>query len=290
MIMNERIQELITAYLHRGSTPEQERELFDACKNHPQVAEHLRQHLILSLKLRRLREDVTVDETLHSAVSERIASLAGGTAAQPTDADAEVGKEIADGRETKAPGAPPRFGFRHVFGSAFVAAAAAVLFFFLLPEDTDSPAVQRADFPRMTDTVIVVERDTVLQVREVSYPVYIVEKEQVPDGSEPPATADGSGSDIESDAVSESLVRNPQEAALPSTDGITENSRLHAHDGNPERRIQDDTPERSPLYADAIDPEQRHTSEKARSYIEQYNAMLVSVESVQLTSQDRIAY
>ena len=28
--MNERIEELIIAYLHRGSTPEQERELFEA--------------------------------------------------------------------------------------------------------------------------------------------------------------------------------------------------------------------------------------------------------------------
>ena len=51
--MNDRIEELIVSYLHRGSTPEQERELFEACKNNSEVAALLRRHVTMSLKLRR---------------------------------------------------------------------------------------------------------------------------------------------------------------------------------------------------------------------------------------------
>lgn len=301
MIMNERIQELITAYLHRGSTPDQERELFEACKKDPETAEHLRQHLILSLKLRSLRDGVTVDDTLHSAVADRIAALAGQDANLPQVEDApRAGRDAGNVHGIPQ---PRRFGFRHVLGSAFAAAAAVVLFFFLLPEDNDSPSVRHASFQPSVDTVIVVKRDTVLQVREVSRPVYIVRRERVTNDTERSAVADHRndfGSDAAEQMADAQSGRDTSSSSKQTSGDRMVNGEPNSGRTGDDPQLQkpaeseppsaDGTEESVPLYAQVTEQEQRIANVKARNYIEQYNAMLVSVESVQLTKEDRITY
>ncbi len=320
--MNERIQELITVYLHRGSTPAQERELFEACKNDPEVAEHLRQHLILSLKLRRLRDDITVEDTLHAAVSRRISRLAEKDAAVPSAVEAPraTGTAHATGIANAAgiadAAAPPRrYGLRHVFGSAVATAAAALLLFLFLPDGGNTPPAQRAEMRPAADTVLVVQRDTVLQVREVERPVYIVRTERVNesdqtagDGGYAASADNAAGADAAgqtgtppADQPSELIDAPLPQSTAPDTPALTDRSR-HDSAGDdvegvyPSETDQTEqhsaaaTTDRSQLYADAGDPTQQARAEKARNYLEQYNAMLVSVESVQLTREDRVTY
>ena len=259
--MNEHIQELITAYLHRGSTTEQERELFDACKRDPEIAEQLRQHLILSLKLRQLRDDVTVGEDLHAAMARRIDSLA------PSVEESVVYQP-----------APRRFSLAQVFGTGMATAAAAAVLVLLLLPDPEPLSLTASNMQPVADTVFVVEKDTVTQVREVTRNVYLAAQtpsaERVrPEASETP------------DAITDRHLADRGDTVQP--EDITQ-----AEDTVNDASATDRTP--PPVdnrdLADARPIPSENPGEATRNYLDQYNAMLVSVASVELTSADRIAH
>ncbi len=276
--MNEHIQELISAYLHRGSTPEQERELFDACRRDPEIAEQLRQHLILSLKLRSLRDDVSVPPSLHDAVARRI--------------DAEATAARSDTPETgslhaAAPAPPPRrFRLAHLFGTGLAtAAAAAALVLLLLPDS--APLTQRDAMPvaDLADTVYIVKNDTVTAIREVTRTVYVAAAEN------DPATGDTPGID-EGAQIAEH--RPPAEqhgnAASPPESAEMPGAQDTDRQDIPQPPADEHVDAEDTFYADARPIEQRNSREQTKNYLEQYNAMLVTVASVQLTGADRIAH
>lgn len=287
--MNERIQELITTYLHRGSTPEQERELFEACKNDPSAAEHLRQHLILSLKLRGLRDSVEVDEDLHRAVARRIEGLEAAPA--PVPAESRVQAE----RPSHAPAR--RFGFLHVFGAAAATAAAAVvLTLTFLPDANELPS-PTATIAVVSDTVYVVERDTVRQVHEVTRPVYIVRTEKPPANE---ARASETPSMTDDDRADRTPAGEAVHTDAPAMADAGRNDDRHgAETGDNGTAAPIDVPVAenpaggktgNALLADARPVQPATREERKKSYLEQYNAMLVSVASVKLTDNDRITY
>jgi hypothetical protein len=266
MIMNEHIQKLISAYLHRGSTPAQEKELFEACKRDPQTAELLRQHLILSLKLRQLRDDVNVAPSLHAAVTQRIAAL----------------------DRTPAPTVlpvPRRFRLAHLFGTGIATAAAAAALALLLWPDSgiEMPADSRM-VANVADTVYIVKKDTVTQLRDVVRNVYIAEA--APRSSQEGRTAkpeDGSAADSDvlrepSNAISRIPVHDIP--AVPASEHLTDASAPVRDSAN------EDAGEA--MIADARPVETLSPREQARNYLEQYNSMLVTVASVRITNEDRI--
>jgi hypothetical protein len=279
MIMNEHIQELITAYLHRGSSPEQEQELFDACRRDPEIAEQLRQHLILSLKLRSLRDDVTVEPALHDAVKRRIA-------AADDAAHAGVVPDM-ESRHAAAPAPPPRrFRLVHLFGTGVAtAAAAAALVLLLLPDS--APLSRREAMPvaNLADTVYIVKKDTVTQLREVTRTVYVAEAEKRS------APADAAIVDADAQIAEHRLPpeqhenapsRQSTEAATPPSD----NERAEASAPPADKAADaEDT-----FFAEARPIEERSMRDRTQNYLEQYNAMLVTVASVRLTDADRIAH
>jgi hypothetical protein len=238
--MNEHIHELISGYLHGGNTPEQDRELFDACGAHPETAEHLRMQIMLSLKLRALREQTQVPNDLRNSLLLRV-------------------NELQAEREATAP-APPvahkparRFGWAHVLGSALASGAAAwMLFFFVTDSDTRQTT---ASLP--VDTLRLVERDTVVQTRDVVRPVYItrIVKQPLPDGA------------AVEDLPSLTNTQRAPESADPVLPPVLEDVR----------------------YAEVQPLRELQRQAKVSQFLQQYNAMLASVESVQLTTQDRVS-
>lgn len=288
MTMNEHIQELISAYLHRGSTPEQERELFDACRRDPEIAEQLRQHLILSLKLRGLRDDVTVSPSLHAAVAQRIAE-ASAPAASP-DAEHEI---------AAAPAPPPRrFRLAHLFGTGVAtAAAAAALVLLLLPETDPGSARSTQPVANLADTVYIVEKDTVTQLREVTRTVYIAAAENAAGGEKVRAVENAhprAGTPVQdggTDLAQRSDGPSPREDSAPRPANIADETAPDAA-----RPADPVSPSGNPAgmedrsFADARPVEPLSTRAQTKNYLEQYNAMLVAVASVQLTSADRIAH
>jgi hypothetical protein len=288
MIMNERIQELISAYLHRGSTPEQERELFDACSRNPETAELLRQHLILSLKLHGLRDDVRVPTDLHNSVLRRINALeAEGMhreaerirkeeAGTRLHADSSATQASVDRPSVSHPGR--RFGWAHLLGTG-VAGAVCALAFLLL---SGGPGTDTAMQPvaGLQDTVFVVKTDTLTQLREVERPVYIVRNVPVPDRAKSSMPAGVSDADLRSDGVTET------EDAL--ADGASQEDTQPANLSG-EGIVPTQKPS-EPVFHFADLQRQDHGTreEKTQNYLEQYNSMLVSVESVQLSTKDRL--
>jgi hypothetical protein len=241
--MNERIEELIIAYLHRGSTPEQERELFEACKTNAATANMLRQHLIMSLKLRQLRNETEVPLDVQNALLRRI------------------NETVISETPARVPAAIPArrgFGWAHLFGASLATAAAAVLVLFLVLPGTPSPLGPQTAGVIVRDTVLLTRTDTLVQVKSTRIPVYIVRNEK-PAAPAPAGTA-------------------PDAANTP---GITE-------------RV---TPAPVAPFVDPSDLATLHTpslaearASEAPSFLEQYNAMLISVEKVRLTSSDRVRF
>ncbi|MCB2205413.1 hypothetical protein KQI65_11755 [bacterium] len=284
--MNERIQELITAYLHRGSTAEQERELFDACKRDPEVAEQLRQHLILSLKLRKLRDDVTVPPTLHEALNSRIASLAvDNSAAEDTDTSSTAVPAAAP-----AP-APRRFRLVHLFGTGVAtAAAAAALVLLLLPGPETTLPISGSPVARLTDTMYIIKKDTVTQLREVTREVYIARNDNpAPSSVQQPQTVSTTEQRPATPASSPAMAGNGTGADHGEVDTPPAN-KLHPEERpsvTPEDR--NNNGDSGEYFADARPVETLTPHEKTENYLDQYSAMLVTVASVQLTSADRIS-
>jgi hypothetical protein len=158
--MTERIEELIVAYLHRGSTPEQEQELFEACRSNPDTANLLRQHIVMSLKLRQLRDTVEVPAEARNALLRRLNEL--------------PAQEAPPRRRSVLPAwaMGVRFGLHHLVG---VAGATAMLFvgFLLLRPDTGTVPGTAGMAALQRDTVMVTATDTLFLTREVRKPVYI---------------------------------------------------------------------------------------------------------------------
>jgi hypothetical protein len=240
--MNEHIHELIIGYLHGGNSPEQDRELFDACSANPDTAEHLRMQIMLSLKLRGLREQTQVTTDLRNSLLLRVNELqAEREAAAPTPTSPAIRKPTR------------RFGWAHVLGSALATGAATWMLFFFVneseaPTSTASIAV---------DTLRIVERDTVVQTRDVVRPVYITRsvKQARPDGAaveELPSLTD---------------TQNTPETVSPVLPPVHED--VGYAEMHPLRELQ--------------------RQAKVSQFLQQYNAMLASVESVQLTSRDRVS-
>lgn len=257
--MNDRILELISAYLHRGSTPEQERELFEACSRNPETAELLRQHLILSLKLHTLRDDVQVPAELHSNLLGRINAL-----------EAEgVAREAAQPRIVPEQ-SRRRFGWAHLLGTGIAGAACALALLMWTggPEsDTALKPVAEAQ-----DTVFITRTDTLMQLRKVDRPVYIVR------------TAPSPVRDMSREAESPDVTL-PSGIEAASKDGIAGTD--IRKDEN--RADTDRAPvESMPLLADMRQVESATREVKTQNFLEQYNSMLVSVESVQLSAKDRL--
>ncbi len=242
--MNEHIHELISSYLHGGNTPEQDRELFDACSRNPETADLLRQQILLSLKLRGLREQTEVPADLRNALLLRINELQGERKRSAAPATANVPRE----RER-------RFGWVHILGSSIATAAVAGLFFVLLP-DAQSPDTASLS---VTDTVRVVERDTVLQTRDILRPVYITRTvvREKKDG-----------------------IASPVDERLP----ITQTPAPVDDKRQPLPQVIEDV-----TYAVVQPVREAQRQAKVSQYLEQYNAMLASVESVQLSSRDRVS-
>ena len=81
--MNERLQELVDLFIHRGCTPEQEKELFDACLHDPGAAETVRQQLLLSLKIRGMREQAEVPAEIRNELFRKINLIAAEAESKP---------------------------------------------------------------------------------------------------------------------------------------------------------------------------------------------------------------
>jgi hypothetical protein len=167
--MNEHIEELIIAYLHKGTTPEQEQELFNACRDNPETAQYLREHLILSLKLKQLRNSVEVPLDARNAVITAINELKiESTASKPSTAAVET----------------PRFGWRHLFGTGLAAAALSAAVFFMVNSGPPSqPGI--ASSSSIHDTLRLVQTDTVTQIREIQKPVFIARNVPAPATTRP---------------------------------------------------------------------------------------------------------
>ncbi|MCZ7556597.1 MAG: hypothetical protein M5R41_09365 [Bacteroidia bacterium] len=237
--MNERIHELIIGYLHGGNTPEQDKELFDACSMHPETAEHLRMQIMLSLKLRGLREQTQVPADLRNDLLLRVNEL-------------QAGREAAMPPAPVASLAPRRFGWAHMFGSALAAGAAVWMLFFFVTE-SDIPVSNAG----IIDTLRVVERDTVVQTRDIVRPVYITR------------TAEQARPD---DAAAEDMPALTDRPVAP--DAVTPDIPSVLEDVS---------------YAEVQPLRELQRQAKVSQYLQQYNAMLASVESVQLTSRDRVS-
>lgn len=266
--MNERIEELIAAYLHRGSTPEQERELFEACSRQPETAELLRQHLVLSLKIRALREDVQVPVEVRNEVLRRVNTI---------ESD---GLRREEQQQTAVTAVPPRhrFGWTHLLGTSLATAACAVAILLWTGNSDETGTARMQSVSGLQDTVFVVKRDTVTQLREIDRPVYIVRADTRP----------ASGDDPRSDTREE--IGRRQESIPPPADAVTA--------ADPAAPLTE-TVAVAPVPASTVttgtasiaevrDPETMTREEKAQSYLEQYNTMLVSVASVRLSSKDRL--
>lgn len=151
--MNDRIEDLIVSYLHRGCTPDEEKELFEACKNHPEASSLLRQHIVLSLKLRQLREKSEVPLEVRNALITRINEMP----PQP--------EEVPTRQEERS----TRFGWLHLTGASLVGATAVAVLFLLSKPEPQPIEPLMADRPQ-TDTVLLSRVDTVIQFRPAVVP------------------------------------------------------------------------------------------------------------------------
>lgn len=247
--MNERIEELIVAYLHRGSTPEQERELFEACRDNPDVAQLLRRHLTLSLKIRSLRDETVVPPELHARLIGRINVI-----------EHERHSNVAVPFVPKVAGGVQRlvFGWRHLAGMAIAGAALATMMFLLMPGGAGDPA-STARIVTVTDTLRESRIDTLVTTRTV----YRMSPRQ---------TAPVAASDVQP-----KLDAGVPHETLDDAPGRSEDFA----DAAPTRPARTGADTRRGTTGEASDA-------SLPSYIEQYTSMVSSLDQIMLTSQDRV--
>jgi hypothetical protein len=247
--MNDRIEELIVAYLHRGSSPEQERELFDACRTNPDVASLLRQHITLSLKLRMLREKTEVPQEVHNALLRRINEMK----VESPSVEKARWSWIPDGFRRV------RFGWSHLTGTALATGLAVLALFFFTRTDTVPTSGLNGTTASTAgaDTVLLTRVDTVYQTRTLSKPVYIVRYEKR--------------------APEQNPTPSPLPADAPSTD-VAQAPRVPVNIEPPAIRPANDA---QPSIAQIMPIE-------TPSYLQQYTTMVTSLEKVRLSSTDRV--
>ncbi|MFZ1731789.1 MAG: hypothetical protein WBQ23_15935 [Bacteroidota bacterium] len=263
--MNERIQELISAYLHRDTTPEQERELFEACNRNPETSELLRQQLVLSLSIRNLREEVQVPTELRNDVLRRINTL---EAEGLHDSEPLPYETIQEPRR--------RFGWVHLLGTGLATAACAVAVV-LLSGNPDEQGLASIQPVALQDTVYIVKNDTITQLRQVDRPVYIVRTAPEAPAPQHPDSRDAA-----------EFAQKAERTGTTETGIAPESGSQRDRDTRPSSADKFTNQENTPLLADNQPSESVLREAKKESYIEQYNTMLVSVETVQLSSKDRI--
>lgn len=266
--MNERIQELIAAYLHRGSTPEQEQELFEACSHDPSTAELLRQHLILSLKLHTMRDTVEVPTELHNSLLRRINAME----AEPAPVPQGASRERSDPNRDIATATPRRFGWAHLFGTGLAGVAAVLLLTFWLDDSGPDLATRSATIPR--DTVTVVRVDTLTRVQQIERPVYIVR--ELP----PTQPAERIPAGVGQDGGSPGFAGQPTDATAGG-EGL---AALVSENNTP---LSDTMPDESAVEIAELRPVSSRVA-KTQNFLAQYTSMLVSVESVSLSAKDRL--
>jgi hypothetical protein len=245
--MNDRIEELIVAYLHRGLTAEQERELFDSCRDNPDMASLLKQHVTMSLKLRAVRERAEVPAETRNELLSRINSLpaqTGGNEKEEAPARLRIG-----------------FGWRHIVSGGVAAAAlTTVLFMFFVPWNENDDALRLASVAPERDTVQIVRSDTVTLTRTVLR--FVSTRTDMP-----PATT---------------------ESKLAETSGVSKNI-ADSGGGAAAEETAPEAPDRADI-DEAVPPavmaELRSVS--GPSWIEQYSVMLMQLETVKLSPNDRI--
>ena len=250
--MNERIEELIVAYLHRGSTPEQERELFEACRVNPEVSNLLREHLILSLKLRQLRDRTVVPVELQNDVIASINAL-------PSLADNETVRSQDYGYAPQF-----RFGWKHLAWSTL--AGAAVVAVIMLFAGSLMPGPERqlvTQTQTIHDTLHVAQIDTLVRTRVVRTPVYIAQ----------PDNGNQDGHELTQSPVQKPGF-NPVTASPRSIETATRDEEQQGDTGL--------KPDDQPALA------QGNPKDSQPSYLQQYSEMVVTLEKVRLTSDDRI--
>jgi hypothetical protein len=285
--MNDRIQELITAYLHRGATPAQERELFEACSRQPETAELLRSHLVLSLKLRNLRDETHAPLDARNNVLRRINTLETEGIQRETTRSGQRGNKRRDAT----------FNWLQLTTTA-AATAALVAALFLWYPDNDNAARTTLPIAHLPDTVYIVEKDTVTQILEIERPVTIVRtitaSSEIDDAAAPAAiTPVRDPRSLETDAGAESGFAEAMEpeamedAASPlSTDAeqdLITAAESDTTDGQNKAESTRHGQNLPPVTAEMLPLEER-----TQTYLEQYNTMLVSVESVRISAKDRI--
>lgn len=248
--MNDRIEELIIAYLHRGSTPEQEKELFEACRTNPETASLLRQHLVLSLKLRQLRDSTVVPQEVRNSLLLRINELP------------PIGEEAPRRVPLRRPGwlLPGRFGLQHLVGAVATTAAIMVAAYQFTPGSGEGQSGTVASAQLQRDTVFVAVRDTVVRTETVRTPVYIV---RTVERKNDPGNVAG------------------EPARQPGVDIAQETPESPAEQAAPVSPAGDRGVDVSPAIAD-------NSAQEAPAYLKQYNEMVLSLEKVNLSPSDRI--
>ncbi|MDT8324905.1 MAG: hypothetical protein RRA94_12395, partial [Bacteroidota bacterium] len=218
------------------------------------------------------------------------------TPAEESAAEETAAAETVPGSAVRlAVAAPPpsrRFRFVHLFGTGVAtAAAAAALVLLLLPGAGTVTQRDAAPVANLSDTVYIVEKDTVTRLREVTRTVYVAAAEQ------PHASADASLSDSDAPASGSVLPRQRAGHSAIRPDGDTPTSptdTLRPTQTHPSPGVLPPSgnpgDENDSFFADARPLEQLGPRQQSRNYLEQYSAMLVTVASVQLTSADRIAH
>jgi hypothetical protein len=243
--MNERLQELVDLFLHRGCSPEQEKELFDTCLQDPQAAETVRQQLLLSLKIRQLRDEEEVPAGLRNELFRKINLIA----AEETHVEKQ-----------RKPAFAWLSGFRLGWSHAMVATATAALalFFFWNSDNTSMDSgTETTMFTAVTDTFMIHSVDTVREIREVEVPVY-VNRPSIAEDSNPSETPDNQ-------IVSDDDQSQPALATLTPDQGLQPGDEAEL--------------------VNARGLEVEHGS-----YMERYNEMVVTMDKVQLTDDDRVRY
>jgi hypothetical protein len=222
---------------------------------------------------------VQVPAELHNNVLGRINAL-----------EAEgVRLEAAQPRTIQAEGRR-RFGWAHLLGTGIAGAACAlVLLLWISGPDSDITSQPMAG---AQDTVFISKTDTLTQLREVERPVYIVRTLPSPADAMPRAE---DSPDLAMQAETEPAAQSGiTEAAIRKDDSRANTDRTPADRTPADRTPADRTPadrtpaDRTPAFADLRQVDTATREVKAQNFLEQYNSMLVSVESVQLSAKDRL--
>ena len=163
-----------------------------------------------------------------------------------------------------------RFGWAHLFGGALATAAVVAALVFILRPGA-SPVPETAVVSTVVhDTLVVSKTDTLVRVVRLRQDASLARNNGVP----------GARQDAVPPAPSPSLANQNPNGQEPRPDVQNPNSGGSENDGA-EATQQQDTESMSPALAE-------HLIKDGAAYLEQYNAMVVSLEKVHIGAGDRI--